>query len=236
MEKKSSLLMASFGVRLIKDGVLDLREDKLAIESKRTLWLNERKVRVFSCTAKEEEVMARGHLYSQGYRFSPLLRVCVEGEDIRLKDGGIERVAPEKIQESLPLLAASEVLSCMQEMHRGSTLFFQTGSTHNGILVYDHNIVARVEDISRHCMVDKLIGKAEKAGLDLSQVALFVSCRVTESIMEKVCGAGIPILASTSAVMDRALYLAREYNVSLAGFVRDKRLTLYHGGKIEEKR
>ena len=63
--------------------------------------------------------------------------------------------------------------------------------------------------------------------LPLRHSALMVSGRTSYEILQKAVIAAVPIVVSVSAPSSLAVDLAREFNVTLAGFVRGERANLY---------
>jgi FdhD protein len=58
---------------------------------------------------------------------------------------------------------------------------------------------------------------------------LLVSGRCGFEIAQKAIVAGVPAIASVSAPSSLAVQLARELNLTLAGFLRGKRFVIYSG-------
>jgi FdhD protein len=58
---------------------------------------------------------------------------------------------------------------------------------------------------------------------------LMVSGRGGFEIVQKSLMAGIPVLASVSAPSDLAVNLAREFGMTLIGFLRGRRFVIYRG-------
>jgi FdhD protein len=92
------------------------------------------------------------------------------------------------------------------------------------------SMIAIFEDIGRHNAVDKVIGRALQTDrVPLSDAVLVVSGRGGFEIIQKALVAGVPIVASVSAPSSLAVQLAREFNLTLIGFLRGRRFILYSG-------
>jgi FdhD protein len=126
----------------------------------------------------------------------------------------------------------AELLCTLPDKLRSAqTVFSRTGGLHATALFDGQgNLLALREDIGRHNAVDKVIGWALLQGmLPLSNHVMLVSGRGGFEIVQKTLSAGIPVLASVSAPSSLAVQLAREFGLSLVGFLRGRRFVLYSG-------
>jgi FdhD protein len=89
------------------------------------------------------------------------------------------------------------------------------------------DIMFFVEDISRHCAIDKAIGIAIRNGFEMSDCVIVTSCRQTISAMKKMVRSGIPIVVTIAAPTTLAVAEAVDYGVTLVGFVRGRQFNIY---------
>lgn len=125
-----------------------------------------------------------------------------------------------------------EALAAMPETLRASQkVFDRTGGLHAaGLFTADGALLAVREDVGRHNAVDKVIGWGAREGrLPLRGCVLVVTSRASFELTQKALMAGIPCLAAVSAPTSLAVELADDSGMTLAGFVRAPRMTVYAG-------
>ena len=130
-----------------------------------------------------------------------------------------------------PEIASATLPGLPAALRSGQRVFARTGGLHAAArFTPAGELVAVREDVGRHNAVDKLVGRAAMEGaLPLHDDILMVSGRVSFEIVQKALVAGFPIVAAVSAPSSLAVQLAREANMTLAGFVRDGAFNVYAG-------
>ncbi|MGB9134324.1 MAG: formate dehydrogenase accessory sulfurtransferase FdhD [Candidatus Bathyarchaeia archaeon] len=123
---------------------------------------------------------------------------------------------------------AKTVSECVRQLNVLADTFRKTGGVHVAAL-FKHNgeLVSSAEDVGRHSAVDKAVGVASLSKQDLGECFLALSGRMTADIVLKAARTGIPLVASLAAAVDSGVEVALKTSVTLAGFVRGSRITVY---------
>ena len=128
--------------------------------------------------------------------------------------------------QSTLTINATQIIDDMEYLKDHAKIWSDTGSVHVAQLVYKDKRIIR-EDVSRHVAVDKVIGAAAKEGYDFSECYITYSGRMPADMLIKVIRVGIPIIISNAAPAGSGLDVAQAGNITMIGFVRGDRFTIY---------
>jgi FdhD protein len=140
-------------------------------------------------------------------------------------------IAPVPLVPGEPQIDPGLLPQLPDRLRRSQRIFEQTGGLHAAALFDETGTLLAVrEDVGRHNAVDKLIGSEWlEDRLPLSRCVLLVSGRASFELMQKAIMAGIPFLAAVGAPSSLAVAVARRFNATLVGFLRDDRCNVYAG-------
>jgi len=131
-------------------------------------------------------------------------------------------------------LSAGTIAALPDALRGQQRTFARTGAVHAaGLADEDGTLRVVREDVGRHNAVDKIVGRALLDGeLPAQDRLLVVSGRVSFEIVQKAVAAGAAGIVAVSAPSSLAVDLAREYDLLLAGLVRNGRLNVYAGERL----
>ncbi|MDU8924479.1 formate dehydrogenase accessory sulfurtransferase FdhD [Pasteurellaceae bacterium LIM206] len=127
------------------------------------------------------------------------------------------------LQFNLDLLDA-----CLERLQAAQSLGRQTGSTHAAAFFSPAGeLLAIREDVGRHVALDKLLGWHAKS--QRPQGFVLTSSRASYEMVQKTAACGVEMLAAISAATELAVQMAEESGLTLIGFARLGRATVYCG-------
>lgn len=128
-----------------------------------------------------------------------------------------------RVPAGTPVTAAA-LRDAFARLAQSQPLNRECGALHAAAALCGETLLVR-EDVGRHNALDKAIGALART--DQRAQALLVTSRASYELVHKTAQAGVGILAAVSAPTAYAVRLAEESGLTLIGFARDARLTVY---------
>jgi FdhD protein len=224
-----------------------------------TIYLNDHEIVTLLCLGDHLKSLAVGFLKSEGLitdqaglksilvdEDKRLVRVTLE-EDTELNEklflrrtvtsgcgkgitfyNALDALINERIETNLSI-TIDQVFHLMHRLTEASDLYRTTGAVHNSALATVEDLVFFRTDIGRHNAVDKIYGECFLNAIPLADKVLLTTGRITSEILIKTRRMGIPILISRSGATSLAVSLGLQFGVTLIGYVRAKKMTIYTG-------
>lgn len=140
-----------------------------------------------------------------------------------------------KLVESKYKVKADVVVEMVKKLDEDK-LFKLTGGVHVAALFEEERLIALAEDVGRHNTIDKVVGIAIQLKVNFSNSVLVSSGRQPADMVLKAAKMGIPIVVSKAAPIRSGVIAAEKTGVTLACFVRNKRMNVYtHHNRILTK-
>ncbi len=201
---------------LCYEGVLQKREDLKSIEISE----DEGLVRVETGQARPAEKLS-GQFIASG---------CGRGRvsfHVTSDTSGVSPVNP------CLTITPGEIFYLSNQLEKCSAIFQKTGGTHSAALCTAKEVVLFYEDVGRHNAVDKIYGRCFLEDIPLTDKLLVFSGRISSEILTKVAKMGLPLIISRSAPTELTANLAKELGITVVGFAREGRFTIYtHNERI----
>jgi FdhD protein len=142
----------------------------------------------------------------------------------------LRSVSPPRVRSEFRM-ALDVLYSLPAALRAAQNVFEQTGGLHGAALFDSRGKLHAVrEDVGRHNAVDKLVGSEfRKDHAPLRDRLLMLSGRASFELLQKALMAGIPAVAAVGAPSSLAVQVAKEFDITLVGFLREDHLNIYHG-------
>jgi FdhD protein len=214
-----------------------------------TIYVDGEELVTILCTPTKLIHLVLGFLYAEGIIADKndvaSMRVCEEDSlaDIRLSKpgykppsrrtlasgcgGGVSFTQENQRVDSSLVVTPKEILSLMKQLNQQADLYRICGGVHTSALADTENLMVVAEDIGRHNTLDKIVGECLMMELSTKDRLLLTTGRISSEMLSKASKMETPIVISRSSPTDRAISLARELGITLIGYVRGNRLSVY---------
>ncbi|WP_207063204.1 formate dehydrogenase accessory sulfurtransferase FdhD [Motiliproteus sp. SC1-56] len=127
-----------------------------------------------------------------------------------------------------PGISAAALQTALGRIKPLQDLFNKTGSVHAAAWCNPAGAIECLrEDVGRHNALDKLLGQRLAAGQPSTPGLVVMTSRASYEIVQKAAACGVTIIAALSGTTGLAVRLADQLGVTLIGFARDSRLSIY---------
>ena len=141
----------------------------------------------------------------------------------------IEVIKNDKLNLSFPKIHEKIILKSPELLMNEQSEFSKTGGIHASSLIDDTGkVIATREDVGRHNALDKLIGYSQKNNL-INTEKQFIACsgRLNFELIQKGLMSNIGLMAGVGAPTSLAIDLAKRFDMTLLGFVKENSFNIY---------
>ena len=141
----------------------------------------------------------------------------------------IEVIKNEKLNLSFPKVQKKIIMKSPELLMSEQSEFSKTGGIHASSLIDDSGkVIVTREDVGRHNALDKLIGYAHRKKL-IDNHSQFIACsgRLNFELIQKGLMSNIGIMAGVGAPTSLAIDLAKRFEMTLLGFVKNNSFNIY---------
>lgn len=215
------------------DGKPVQQVQEMAVEIETDVYVNGQKVGKLISSPHELESLAVGYCLAEGK-----IRNGETIGTVRIQNGvAYIQTVPmtEKAVPDTPFtpVMASQICTYGTLLDSMSQAHHRSHGVHEGALVIGNTVLAYAEDIGRHNVLDRLRGLVVLHDIDVSQAVLVFSGRVPQSVITKVHGIGVKVMASRALPTSLGIKLADSFGITvICGLRPDTFRLLTHGERI----
>ncbi|NQT72827.1 MAG: formate dehydrogenase accessory sulfurtransferase FdhD [Chloroflexi bacterium] len=219
------------------------------VEKQISIFVNRQVLVNILCTPNKLNFLVIGYLYAEGIISGigdvASMRVCDEESEVDVRLSNTEFEVPQvstltsscggsvafrnegKRVDSSLVVSPDSVLSQMKQFLEQMELYRLSGGVHASALSDTRNLLLVSEDIGRHNTLYKIQGECLMKGLKTRDGMLMSTGRVSSEMLLKSSLMQAPIIVSRTSPTGRAVSLARDLGITLVGYARGNRLTVY---------
>ncbi|HEY5541166.1 MAG TPA: formate dehydrogenase accessory sulfurtransferase FdhD [Coriobacteriia bacterium] len=124
-------------------------------------------------------------------------------------------------------VGADELYDLIGDMARRAEMYRDSGGVHACGLAREGKLAIVREDVGRHNALDKVLGRAWLDRIPTGDAILLSTGRLSYEMTVKAAKSRVPVAVSRSAVTDLAADVADGLHITLVGYARGGKLTVY---------
>jgi len=143
----------------------------------------------------------------------------------------LEIICKTKINKNVPKIKSNLITKIPDLLKKSQSEFSKTGGIHaSSLFNKEGKALVIKEDVGRHNALDKVIGCALKNSI-FDAKSQFIACsgRLSFELVQKTLMANIGLLMGVGAPTSLAIDLAKRFDMTLIGFVKDDSFNIYCG-------
>ena len=129
--------------------------------------------------------------------------------------------------ESSLQVSAKQISQLMRQLRLQSPIHQAAGGTHASALSDGDQLLVVAEDVGRHNTLDKIRGECLFHGTPTKDRILLTTGRISSEMVSKAVKMEVPIVASRSTPTHLAVKLARDWQMTVVGYVRGGKMNVY---------
>jgi FdhD protein len=224
-----------------------------------TLFLNGREMVTLLCAGHHLDELAAGFFYAEGFIDSPenILKLEIDDDsgkvyltvenDAPLAESlwqkrtitsgcgkgslfyySLDALLSKPVKSDIRI-SPGRILDRVEDLNHLSEIYRRTHGVHNTVLADADRVLLFRDDIGRHNAVDMIVGHVFLNRISLRDKLLITTGRLTSEMLIKAAKVNIPVLISRNTATSLAVELAESLGVTLIGYARAGRFTVYSG-------
>lgn len=223
--------MLKRGVKVLRvtDRDVHSTKEQLVMVREFTLRVNDQDQLHLTTTSQRERELAVGYLFSQRLIQSESDIVSISNENRVMSIVTVPPVARATPAVPDTRFNAIDIFRLVAFFQEGALLYKDTSISHSAALASQKEILVMAEDVGHMNAVDKAIGQAVLSQVEIPGLILLTTGKISVPLIQKAVAIGVPVIVSRLAPTDRAYDLANQHKISILGFARGKRFSIYTG-------